>query len=72
MSLSAMVTHPEMGLPWAACSSGNPLGENSFPNIQFNPPLVQLGAISFCPVACNLGEETAPPGYTLLSDSCRE
>ncbi|KAK4821623.1 hypothetical protein QYF61_026057 [Mycteria americana] len=38
----------------------NPLGEEIFPNIQSKPPLVQLEAISSCPITCYLGEETDP------------
>ncbi|KAK4812332.1 hypothetical protein QYF61_017109 [Mycteria americana] len=38
----------------------NPLGEEKFPNIQSKPPLVQLEAISSCPITCYLGEETDP------------
>ncbi|KAK4827284.1 hypothetical protein QYF61_016430 [Mycteria americana] len=38
----------------------NPLGEEFFPNIQSKPPLVQLEAISSCPITCYLGEETDP------------
>ncbi|KAK4823326.1 hypothetical protein QYF61_000928 [Mycteria americana] len=38
----------------------NRLGEEIFPNIQSEPPLVQLKAISSCPMACYLGEETDP------------
>ncbi|KAK4832389.1 hypothetical protein QYF61_022244 [Mycteria americana] len=34
----------------------NPLGEEKFPNIQSKPPLVQLEAISSCPITCYLGE----------------
>ena len=36
----------------------NPFGEEIFPNIQSKPPLAQLEAISSCPIACYLGEET--------------
>ena len=36
----------------------NPFGKEIFPNIQSKPPLAQLEAISSCPVACYLGEET--------------
>ncbi|KAK4810613.1 hypothetical protein QYF61_007350, partial [Mycteria americana] len=36
----------------------NAFGEEIFPNIQSKLPLVQLEAISSCPVACYLGEET--------------
>ncbi|KAK4826770.1 hypothetical protein QYF61_011397 [Mycteria americana] len=36
----------------------NPFGEEIFPNIQSKPPLVQLEAISSCPMACYLGKET--------------
>ncbi|KAK4818424.1 hypothetical protein QYF61_012958 [Mycteria americana] len=53
-----MVTQP---LPWAACSNvDNPFGEEIFPNIKTKPPLVQLEAISSCPITCYLGEETDP------------
>ncbi|KAK4826164.1 LOW QUALITY PROTEIN: hypothetical protein QYF61_005737 [Mycteria americana] len=38
----------------------NPFSEEKFPNIQSKPPLVQLEAISSCPIACYLGEETDP------------
>ncbi|KAK4820115.1 hypothetical protein QYF61_020347, partial [Mycteria americana] len=38
----------------------NPFGEEIFPNIQSKPPLAQLEAISSCPMACYLGEETDP------------
>ncbi|KAK4826008.1 hypothetical protein QYF61_003781 [Mycteria americana] len=38
----------------------NPLGEVKFPHIQSKPPLAQLEAISSCPIACYLGEETDP------------
>ncbi|KAK4821429.1 hypothetical protein QYF61_019707 [Mycteria americana] len=38
----------------------NPFSEVKFPNIQSKPPLVQLEAISSCPVTCYLGEETDP------------
>ncbi|KAK4823531.1 hypothetical protein QYF61_003040 [Mycteria americana] len=34
--------------------------EVKFPNIQSKPPLVQLEAISSCPITCYLGEETDP------------
>ncbi|KAK4825536.1 LOW QUALITY PROTEIN: hypothetical protein QYF61_000113 [Mycteria americana] len=36
----------------------NPFGEDIFPNIQSKPPLAQLEAISSCPIACYLQEET--------------
>ena len=36
----------------------NPFGEESFPNIQSKPPLVQLEAVSSHPIDCYLGEET--------------
>ncbi|KAK4817963.1 hypothetical protein QYF61_003483 [Mycteria americana] len=36
----------------------NPFSEEKFPNIQSKPPLVQLEAISSCPITCYLGEET--------------
>ncbi|PKU29473.1 protein diaphanous hypothetical protein [Limosa lapponica baueri] len=36
----------------------NPFSEEIFPNIQSKPPLAQLEAISSCPVACHLGDET--------------
>ncbi|KAK4810322.1 hypothetical protein QYF61_018264 [Mycteria americana] len=38
----------------------NPFSEVKFPNIQSKPPLVQLEAISSCPITCHLGEETDP------------
>ncbi|KAK4830412.1 LOW QUALITY PROTEIN: hypothetical protein QYF61_010943, partial [Mycteria americana] len=38
----------------------NPFSEEKFPNIQSKSPLVQLEAISSCPVTCYLGEETDP------------
>ncbi|KAK4818734.1 hypothetical protein QYF61_018721 [Mycteria americana] len=38
----------------------NPFSEVKFPNIQSEPPLVQLEAISSCPITCYLGEETDP------------
>ncbi|KAK4827229.1 hypothetical protein QYF61_015399 [Mycteria americana] len=38
----------------------NPFCEEKFPNIQSKPPLVQLEAISSCPITCYLGEETDP------------
>ncbi|KAK4817794.1 hypothetical protein QYF61_027798 [Mycteria americana] len=38
----------------------NPFSEVKFPNIQSKPPLAQLEAISSCPIACYLGEETDP------------
>jgi len=36
----------------------NAFGEEIFPNIQSKPPLMQLEAISSCPIAGYLGEET--------------
>ncbi|KAK4823266.1 hypothetical protein QYF61_000233 [Mycteria americana] len=36
----------------------NPFSEEFFPNTQFKPPLAQLEAVSSCPMACYLGEET--------------
>uniref|UniRef100_A0A8C3JPI2 Uncharacterized protein n=1 Tax=Calidris pygmaea TaxID=425635 RepID=A0A8C3JPI2_9CHAR len=38
----------------------NPFLEEIFPNIQSKPPLVQLEAVSSCPIVCHLGEETDP------------
>ncbi|KAK4828564.1 hypothetical protein QYF61_027533 [Mycteria americana] len=38
----------------------NPFGEEIFPNTQSEPPLAQLEAISSCPMACYLAEETDP------------
>lgn len=35
-----------------------PFGEEVFPNTQPKPPVVQLQAISSCPIACDLGQET--------------
>ncbi|KAK4820011.1 hypothetical protein QYF61_017390 [Mycteria americana] len=36
----------------------NPFSDEILPNIQCKPPLTQLEAISSCPIACYLGEET--------------
>ena len=52
-----MVTQPLPGQPVLILD--NPLGEEIFPNIQAKPRLVQLEAISSCPITCYLGEE--PP-----------
>ncbi|KAK4810257.1 hypothetical protein QYF61_013072 [Mycteria americana] len=38
----------------------NPFSKEIFPNIQSKPLLMQLEAISSCPIACYLGEETDP------------
>ncbi|KAK4832796.1 hypothetical protein QYF61_025664 [Mycteria americana] len=38
----------------------NPFSKEIVPNIQSKPPLVQLEAISSCPITCYLGEETDP------------
>ncbi|KAK4811265.1 hypothetical protein QYF61_022162 [Mycteria americana] len=38
----------------------NPFSEEKFPNIPSKPPLVQLEAISSCPITSYLGEETDP------------
>jgi len=35
----------------------NPFSEEVFPDIQSEPPLVQLEAVSSCPIACYLGKE---------------
>ncbi|KAK4816180.1 hypothetical protein QYF61_012470 [Mycteria americana] len=45
-----------------------PFSEVKFPNIQSKPPLVQLEAISSCPITCYLGEETDPH---LATTSCQ-
>lgn len=51
-----MMTQP---LPWQpVLGFDNPSGKEFFPNIAFKIPLVQLEAISPCPVICYLGEET--------------
>lgn len=66
------VTQP---LLWAACAMpDNPLSEDIFLYIQSKPHLVQLEAISSCPILCYLGEETAAhlTTHSLLSGSCRE
>ena len=39
----------------------NPFGEEFFPNIQPKPPLLQLEAISSCPITSHLTEETNTP-----------
>jgi len=47
--------------------------EEIFPNIQSKPPLMQLEAISPCPIAHYPGEEAdIPPCYDLLSRNYRE
>ncbi|KAK4810580.1 hypothetical protein QYF61_007317, partial [Mycteria americana] len=38
----------------------HPFSKEIFPNIQSKPPLAQLEAVSSCPIACYLGEETDP------------
>lgn len=38
----------------------------NFPNIQPKSPLAQLEGVSSCPIPCSLGEETKPPGSSLL------
>ncbi|NXW34559.1 INVS protein, partial [Phaetusa simplex] len=38
----------------------NPFSVKIFPNIQSKSPLAQLEAVSSCPIACYLGEETNP------------
>jgi len=39
----------------------NPFGEEIFPNNQSKSPLVQLEAVSACPVTCYLRKETDTP-----------
>lgn len=39
---------------------GQPFGDKIFQNIQSKPPLQQLEALSSCPIACYVGEETHP------------
>ncbi|KAK2543651.1 Pemt [Columba livia] len=57
-------------LPWAACSNAQqPFGEEIVPQIQPQPPLVQLEAVSSAPGACSWGAEPDPPGSKLLSGS---
>ncbi|KAK4830604.1 LOW QUALITY PROTEIN: hypothetical protein QYF61_012030 [Mycteria americana] len=58
---------PLQSLPTLKCVNGkpvlkldNPFCEKIFPNIQSKPALEQLEAISSCPIACYLGEETDP------------
>ncbi|KAK4828722.1 hypothetical protein QYF61_000713, partial [Mycteria americana] len=46
----------------------NPFGEEIFPNIQSEPPLEQLDAISSRPITCYLREETDPH---LSTTSCQ-
>ncbi|PKU48777.1 rna-directed dna polymerase from mobile element jockey-like [Limosa lapponica baueri] len=36
----------------------SPFGEEIFPNIESEPPLAQLEAMSSCPITCYLGEDT--------------
>ena len=46
----------------------NSFGEEIFPDIRSEPPLVQLEAVSSCPVAGYLGAETNP---RLTTTSCQ-
>ena len=39
---------------------GNPFGKEFFPGSQPKPSLVQLEAVSSCPLTCYLGKETYP------------
>lgn len=43
----------------------NPFRKELFPSSQPTPPLAQLEAVAFCPIACCLGEETDPLPATL-------
>ncbi|KAK4817645.1 hypothetical protein QYF61_023235 [Mycteria americana] len=51
----------------------NPFREEKFPHIQSKPPLVQLEAISSCPITCYLGEETnthlSTPSFQAVEES---
>lgn len=48
-------------LPWQPLPKlDNPFSEAIFPNAHHKPPLVQLEAISSCPIACFLEEKTDP------------
>ena len=59
-----MVTLPP---PWAACSNTASLfGEEIFPNIQPEPPLVQLEAIPSHSITSYVGKE-ANPHHTTTS-----
>lgn len=49
----------------------HPFGEEFCPNIQSQFFLVQLEAISACPITCYMEEDTDPPYYNLLSQRCR-
>ena len=51
----------------------NPFSEEIFPNIQSKPPLVQLEAVSSCPITCYLGKETPTPlqPFMALSGTAR-
>jgi len=58
-------------LPWAVLDHS--FSKDFFPNIRSKPPLMRLEAISSCPIASYLGEETNTHLTTiLLSRSCRE
>ena len=63
--ISVCPTPPGMvtpALPWAACSNApQPFGEEIVPQIQPQPPLAQLEAVSSCPGACSWGAEPDPP-----------
>ncbi|KAK4828847.1 LOW QUALITY PROTEIN: hypothetical protein QYF61_000904 [Mycteria americana] len=51
----------------------HPFNEEIFPKIQSEPPLVQLEAVSSCPITCYLGEDTdthlATTSFQVVGDS---
>lgn len=54
--------------PWSLPLPDHPFHEEILPNVQPEPPLVQLEAMTSGPVACYLGEEATPqPGYNILA-----
>ena len=62
-----LVTPPFPGQPVPVLDS--PVSGEHFPNIQLEPPLTQLEAISSCPVVCYLGEESSSHlGTQLLTE----
>ena len=82
LNTSGMVTQPPPGEPIPVLN--NPFSKEVFPDIQPKLTLVQLKAISPCPVTCHQWEETNPacavsatqvfenggiPGYNLFLDN---
>ena len=59
--------------PWAVCSNASSVPQRiDFPNIQTEPPLVQLKAIPSSPIAVTREKRPITHCPNLLSGSCRE